>query len=133
MKIVRLFISIFVVVAVQNIGAYSYGIDSYYHKPRWVKLHFRACSASYPMYVPANRKGVSLGSAGGCCITKIELLDENQKPITDPRFNQIPQVISMKDGYIDRAETGKHSYQDIACLNRNFVIDKAGRVGMWKI
>lgn len=112
-----------------NVYGYAYGIDSYYHEPRWVKLIFASCKDESPVYVPANARRMSIGSfKGGCCLKAIEMADKDQKWL---------------DTLTENAHLSKFAHNQIlpwhgkthaglfTCGNLNFVIDRHGRLGRW--
>lgn len=133
MKILqKLFVSIIAVIFAQNIHGYSYGVDSYFNEPRYLKLHFRTCRDSNPIYVPAYAKGMPLeysGGGAGCCIKGIEMLDKDKKSIDFLRVG-INKISVFEDGEILPWHSNT-AWNDILCGNRNFVIDKHGRLGIW--
>lgn len=130
MKILKLFGLIAVFLQISNLNAYSYGVDSYFKDPIYLKLHFRSSSDSNPIYVPAGARGQSLVSyKGKSCITAVEMLDKDQKSIDVLRVgkNKISRFLN-NEIFPYHSET---AWNDILCGNRNFVIDKHGRLGIW--
>lgn len=66
----------------QQASAYSYGVDSSFNEPRYIKLFFnrdRSCADSRQILVPANAKHMPLFShaKSDCKLSAVELFDKN--------------------------------------------------------
>lgn len=141
MKLLKLFA--FVALFAQQIHSYSYGVDSYYHEDRYIKLIFRTCADSYMIRVPANAREMSLlrypigHHKAGCCFHTVEFFDKNKKQIDYlpiNKNNEIAGVIRYTDENVEiqPSHSTSPALSDILCTDRNFVIDSKGRLGIWE-
>lgn len=139
MKIFKIVAYMFGLIYIQNLAAWSHGIDSWYPEDVYVKILYKAHPDSDWIYVPANAKGKDLGTSGGICPYGLEVVTaKNRKAgnftLLGSLSLRIHNFDSASINTFDRIFKRHHKLKhDISwlCSNSNWVISSQGEVGLW--